>query len=176
MSDDFLIQMDASGALVLPEELRTDLPAGTTFSARRVDGAIVLEPQVPDEHPHLYETTLSRQATLPAGIVGRLGIQHMLNYMAACETRYSLTSNAFYQRYTSGELARDGYLAYWATCYQTLHTPGLAIDSAWLDALDAIAETANTIDFGDSVPAVQEAIAAPELDLLNAGLLLAGQV
>jgi len=172
MDDEFLVQMDASGTLVLPEELRADLPAGATFSVQRADGNIVLKLHVPDERIPRPETTLS-ELTLPAEIVRRPGIRHMLNYMATCETRYDLTSDEFYQRYTSGELARDGYLAYWATCYRTLRAPDLAADAAWLDALDAIAETANTIHFGDSLPAVREAIEAPELDPLHTGLLLA---
>lgn len=173
MDDQFLVRMDAFGAIVLPEELRADLPAGATFSVRRADGTIVLKPHVPDEHVPLPQPMLPEQTTLPAEIAGRPGIQHMLNYMAECEARYGLASDEFYQRYTSGKLVRDGYLAYWATCYQTLHTPALATDAAWLDALDAIAETANTVDFGDSLPFVQEAIEALELDPLHTGLLLA---
>lgn len=173
MASEYLIQMDASGALVLPEELRADLPAGATFSVKRGDGTIVLRLHVPAEPTPPPESALVEQITLPAETIVRPGIQHMLKYMATCEKRYGLTSDEFYQRYTDGELARDGYLAYWATCYQTLHAPGLATDAAWLDALDAIAETANTIDFGDSLPAVREALEAPELDPLHTGLLWA---
>jgi hypothetical protein len=175
MGNEFLVQMDASGTIVLPEELRTDLPAGAMFSVQRTDGTIVLKPHVPGERTRLPETTLLEQITLPAEIVRRPGIQHMLSYMATCEVHHGLASDEFYQRYMSGELVRDGDLAYWATCYQTLHAPGLATDAAWLDALDAIAETANTIDFGDSLPAVREVIEAPELDPLHTGLLLAEQ-
>jgi hypothetical protein len=176
MDDDFLVQMDASGKIVLPKQLRTGLPAETTFSVQRADDTIVLKLHVPDERTSVPETTLSEQITLPAELMDRSGIRHILNYLAACERHYGLTSDEFYQRYTSGELVRDGYLAYWATCYQTLHTPGLATDAAWLDALDAIAETANTIDFGDTLPVVQEAIEALELDPLHTGLLLAERI
>jgi hypothetical protein len=171
MSDEFLIQMDASGTIVLPEELRADFPAGATFSVQRANDTIVLTRQIPQERTLVLETPLSEQITLPAEVMHRPGIRHMLSYMAMCETRYGITSDEFHQRYTNGTLTRDGYLAYWATCYQTLHTPHLATDTAWLDALDAIAETAHTIDFGDSLPAVQEAIETPELDLLHTGLL-----
>jgi len=143
---------------------------------QRDDDTIVLKLQVPDERTRVPETTLSEQITLPAELMDRPGIRHILNYLAACERHYGLTSDEFYQRYTSGEFVRDGYLAYWATCYQNLHTPGLATDAAWLDALDAIAETANTIDFGDTLPVVQEAIEAPELDPLHTGLLLAERI
>lgn len=172
MSKEFLVQMDDSGTIVLPKGLRADWPAGTTFRAQRTDDTIVLKPRMSGERLHPPEAARLKQVSLPAEILSRPGIQHMLNYIAACEARYDMTSDEFYQRYIDGELARDGYLAYWATCYQTLHAPDLATDAAWLDALDAIAETANTIDFGHSLPAIREAIEAPELDPLHTSLLL----
>jgi len=131
-----------------------------------------LKQHASDEPHHLADTSHLEQITLPAEITDHPGIRLMLSYMAECEARYAMSSDAFYQRYMSGELARDGYLDYWATCYQTLRSPDLATDAAWLDALDAIAETANTIDFGDNLPAIQEAIEAPELSALHTGLLL----
>ncbi len=163
MTNEFLVQMDNIGNITLPPDLWRGFPSRTQFRAQRTTSAIVLKLETPAE---------SKSVTLPMEIAQRPGIQSMVNYLATCETRYGLSSAEFYQRYSQGKLPRDGYLAYWATCYQTLNTPTLAADPIWLDALDAIAETANTVYFGDSATAIQEIIDAPELGLLQLDLLL----